>query len=148
MPRSRAIIVRDGAVALIERRRDGRLYYVFPGGGGEGGETPEAAALREVREELGLLVEIGGLVATFRQDGDLQFFFLATIAGGSFGAGDGPEMRGQRPPERGIYAPIWLPVGELLARLVFPRAVARLVADAMTDGWPSEPLSARDDGDA
>jgi 8-oxo-dGTP pyrophosphatase MutT (NUDIX family) len=145
MPRARAIIVRDRAVALIERRRDGRRYYVFPGGGVEDGETPEAAAIREVREELGLLVEIDGLVATFRQDGDLQFFFLATIAGGSFGAGDGPEMRGQRPPERGTYAPVWLPAAELLARRVYPRAIARLVASAAGAGWPHTPLDLAED---
>jgi 8-oxo-dGTP diphosphatase len=87
MPRARAIIVRDRAVALIERRRDGLLYYVFPGGGLEHDETPETAALREVREELGLLAEIDRLVAQFRRDGDLQFFFLATITGGAFSAG-------------------------------------------------------------
>ena len=51
--RSRVVLVREGEVALMRRARDGQDYYVFPGGGIEAGETAEAAAAREVWEELG-----------------------------------------------------------------------------------------------
>lgn len=140
MPRARAIIIRDRAVALIERRRAGQCYYVFPGGGVEAGETPHDAARREAREELGLLVEVGKPVAETRHQGDAHTFFLAEIVGGQFGAGDGDEVRGLKPPERGAYTPVWLPVEELTSRSVYPRAIARLVADAVTEGWPATPL--------
>ena len=43
MQRSCAAIVQGGKVTLIERKRDGSLYYLFPGGGVEEGETPEEA---------------------------------------------------------------------------------------------------------
>ena len=63
--RSRAIILREGPggaeVALIERRRGGRLYYVFPGGGIEPGESPEAAAARELVEETGIRARLTAL---------------------------------------------------------------------------------------
>ncbi len=45
MQRSCAAIVQGGKVTLIERKRDGSLYYLFPGGGVEEGETPEEAPM-------------------------------------------------------------------------------------------------------
>ena len=53
-PSARAVILRDGKVAMVHSRRFG--YYKFPGGGIEAGETPEEAMIRETREETGLTV--------------------------------------------------------------------------------------------
>ena len=63
MFRSRAIIIRNRHIALIKRQREGRTYYVVPGGGREPGETPEQTAIRESYEELGLNVAIDRLLA-------------------------------------------------------------------------------------
>jgi 8-oxo-dGTP pyrophosphatase MutT (NUDIX family) len=54
MARATALIVNDGQIALIERQgsRRGALYYLFPGGQVEHGESPDAATVREVEEEL------------------------------------------------------------------------------------------------
>ncbi len=99
--RSRAIILREGPggaeVALVERRRDGRLYYVFPGGGVEPGESPAEAVVREVAEELGLRVAPGRLVAEVAAGDAVQYFFVVSITGGRFGTGHGPEVRGETP---------------------------------------------------
>ena len=51
---ARSIILRDGKVAMLHSLRQD--YYKFPGGGIETGETPEAAMIRETREEAGLVV--------------------------------------------------------------------------------------------
>jgi len=45
---------------LVTRRSEGRVfggYWEFPGGGIEGGESAFEAAVRETREEAGLVVE-------------------------------------------------------------------------------------------
>lgn len=53
-----AVVVRDGLVLMTCRRRaEGTLLWAFPGGEIEPGERPEAAARREVHEELDLSVE-------------------------------------------------------------------------------------------
>jgi mutator protein MutT len=53
-------VVKDGAL-LIDRRPDAGLLgglWEFPGGKIEAGETPAASAVREVKEELGIDVEV------------------------------------------------------------------------------------------
>jgi 8-oxo-dGTP diphosphatase len=67
--RGAVILIQGGKVALIRRERAGRIYYLFPGGGAEGDETPEQAAVREAREELGLTVALTRLVAEVRFNG-------------------------------------------------------------------------------
>lgn len=53
-----AIITDAGKVLLVKRRvSEGQLSWQFPAGAVEEGETVEAAAVREVREETGLIVE-------------------------------------------------------------------------------------------
>ena len=52
-----AVIVKDGRVLLVQRRvKEGSLSWQFPAGAVEEGESPGAAAVRETREETGLIV--------------------------------------------------------------------------------------------
>jgi len=54
-----AVVVRGGRV-LLSRRPPGKHLaglWEFPGGKVEDGETPEAALVREVREELGIEID-------------------------------------------------------------------------------------------
>jgi 8-oxo-dGTP diphosphatase len=66
MPRDRklvvaGLIVRDGLVLITQRRADQALplQWEFPGGKVEPGEAPTAALARELREEIGVTVEVG-----------------------------------------------------------------------------------------
>lgn len=57
------VIVRDDRVLLVKHRREAQEYWLLPGGGVEWGEALAACAARECREEVGLEVEVGPLVA-------------------------------------------------------------------------------------
>lgn len=137
MFRSRAIIVRNNYIALIKRQREGRVYYVIPGGGREPGETPEQTAIRESLEELGLNVSIDRLLAKVVYHGREQYYFSARVIGGHFGTGNGPEMIGKYPPERGTYTPVWILLKQVENIDLFPPSIAQLISLAVKTGWPA-----------
>jgi len=57
-----AVIFREGRILLVRRARSpGKGFYSRPGGRVEFGESLHAALHREVDEETGLRIEIGGL---------------------------------------------------------------------------------------
>ena len=110
------MIVEDGRVALIRRVRDGRTYYLFPGGGVEEGETPEQAAIREAHEELGVDVELSEQLHMEDFRGVPFVYFGARIVGGEFGTGRWPDHadRDAETRERhGTYEAVWVPLDEL-----------------------------------
>ena len=53
--------ISDHYILLIQHRHYaiGHSYWLLPGGGLEGDETPEACVQREIREETHLHVEVG-----------------------------------------------------------------------------------------
>ncbi|WP_105036481.1 NUDIX domain-containing protein [Cryobacterium aureum] len=51
-----AVCFRDDAGRILTVRKRGTSFFMLPGGKSEPGETPGAAALREVYEELGVTV--------------------------------------------------------------------------------------------
>jgi 8-oxo-dGTP diphosphatase len=54
------VVVRDGKVLLVQRGKEpGRGLWAVPGGMVDLGETSQAAAAREAKEETGLDVEVG-----------------------------------------------------------------------------------------
>ncbi len=59
-----AVVTDDEGRILLQRRRDNGLW-ALPGGGMDLGDTLPGCAVREVKEETGLDVEVTGLVGTY-----------------------------------------------------------------------------------
>jgi ADP-ribose pyrophosphatase YjhB (NUDIX family) len=62
-----SVIVEHAGRLLLQQRamEPGRGLWTFPGGFLEVGETPESGAVRETREEVGLEVELRGLLGVY-----------------------------------------------------------------------------------
>lgn len=145
MARGAAIIFEGRQVALIKRVRHTatgvHTYYLLPGGHIEAGETPEQATIREVHEELGLHVQLDRLIAVVEFRGMEQFVYLASVTGGQFGAGDGPEMASPPESARGSYTPVWMDCAELMRHDVRPFALAWMLSQGEL---PAKPVHIRD----
>lgn len=131
MTRDRAsvILIKNNKIGLIKRIREEAVYYVFPGGGIEEGETPEVAAKREALEEVGVEVKIHECLAKVKFNG-IQYFFLAEIIHGTFGAGQGEEYTDEQ-RNRGTYLPMWIGIEELDSINVKPKEVANKIQNLL-----------------
>ncbi len=65
-----AAIIRDGDRIFATQRGYGEYKdgWEFPGGKVEPGETPQEALVREIKEELDAIIEVGELINTIEYD--------------------------------------------------------------------------------
>lgn len=137
--RGAVVLIHDGQVALIKRVNVSGEYYLFPGGGTDGGESAADAALREAREELGVDVELLGLLCTVQFRGRRQKYYLAKMVGGTFGTGTGDELFLDASSPRGTYTPVWMALASLKRHDVRPRALVSMIEGGMPS-LPSEAI--------
>jgi 8-oxo-dGTP pyrophosphatase MutT (NUDIX family) len=137
--RAGIILIEENKLALMERHRNGRHYFSFPGGGIDKGESPRETAAREAEEELGIQVEIKQKVAEVVFNGKTQHYFLAEKISGEFGTGTGEEYQNQD-PVHGTFHPLFMPLADVLNNNVLPQPLAELVVRSAKEGWPAEPV--------
>ena len=86
------VLVRSGGkLVMVRRAIDPALgRWSFPSGYVDRGEAVEEAAVREVREETGLEIELDGLIGLYSGGGSVVILaaYSATIAGGELTPGD------------------------------------------------------------
>ena len=89
-----AVVIVEGDRVLIQRRREGDAlvdWWEFPGGKRKAGESWQQAAVREVREELGIDIAAGDILAMAEHQRDERTLLLAFVAGQRLGGE--PEAR-------------------------------------------------------
>jgi 8-oxo-dGTP diphosphatase len=107
-------VVRDGSGRLLMVRRarpPGEGLWTIPGGRVEPGEDDAAALARELKEETGLDVVVGGLAGTVERPGPDGVTFeihdyAATVTGGTLRAGDDAAEAGWIAPDRLCGLPV------------------------------------------
>ncbi len=122
------LLFRDGRLLITQRPPGSHLagLWEFPGGKCEPGETLEDCLARELREELGVTVQVGERVAEIAHDYPdkqvrLHFFLCRLLTG--------------KPQPIQCAAVAWVSAGELDGH-VFPAADAELLGRLKAEtGW-------------
>ncbi len=126
-------VVKSGRSFLVGIRPEGvplAGFAEFPGGKLLSGESPQAAAVRECREETGLAVEVTGEYPSTMhcyEHGLLHIHFFRCRT-----ANDSPQGSKPRPPFRWVES-------EELANLQFPAANAQLMRLLLGENQANSP---------
>jgi ADP-ribose pyrophosphatase YjhB (NUDIX family) len=100
------LVIDDGRILLVRHEKDGRSYWLLPGGGLEYGESLEEALRREAEEETGLDIEVRDLVLVWeslppnRSRHGLNLCFRASVRGGTL------ETRGDDRLREAAFVPL------------------------------------------
>jgi ADP-ribose pyrophosphatase YjhB (NUDIX family) len=131
---SAVVLADDDGRVLLLRRAYTPYDWVLPGGGAEADESPTATALREVREETGLEVELERLTGVYYHADHAAGEFIHFVFRGRLP--DGADIRPQATEvaEWAFFAPDSLP------EPMSPSTRLRLL-DALAGPLPALPVT-------
>lgn len=130
-----AIVMRGDELLLVRHIKNGKSYWLLPGGGIEYGEPLAEALKRELREEAGIEIEVGDLAIvndTIPPDHTrhtINLCFTAHIVKGTIACGTDPRVVEVR----------YVPADELGALTFYPDIRHELVP-AIRAGFPRRAL--------
>jgi len=138
---ARAVVLHEGSVLLMGRRKNGLRYFAFPGGHIKEAETPEAALLRELREETTLNCAVERLlyVVHLEHRKETHLYYLVRLRGIRVLPELSPESAEYQLNATGTqaYTPQWVKLTDLPNVNCLPAPVARALAKDAAQGLPA-----------
>ncbi len=143
--RASAIIPYEDGLIVIKRIKgdndNKEEYYTIPGGGQEEGESIEEATLREIREELGIEVELTDKCYELESQGRKQYFFIAKYKSGEIGSGNGEEMININYEKYGLYIPEIIALDKIKHIKLLPKEIKDIIISDFNDIFKKNEIS-------
>ena len=140
--RAAAIIIHNGSLLLMYRKKDNKTYYAFPGGTVEPSEKPEETVLREVYEETSLQVNLGKLLYHIQiidgQTSKDEYFYLCEYVAGV------PKIQPcsieQQRMQKGdnYYELQWVKLSDIEKLLVYPLEIRDWLVQDLKTGFKNK----------
>jgi 8-oxo-dGTP pyrophosphatase MutT (NUDIX family) len=129
--RSAGIIIKDDKILMIHRYKKGKEYFVLPGGGIEGNETPEQAVIREIKEETSLDITVEKSLPYFIDEiGNEHYVYICNyISGEPAFAVDSPEAL--RNNKDNHYSLEWIDQNKISELTIFPIKTKEQLVDIL-----------------
>lgn len=120
------VIIKDDNILLMRRVKDGREYYVFPGGSIENNETEIEALKREIKEETSLSIGESKKLFELENQSRQEVYYLITEFTGT------PEIKSpekERMSEQNQYYLEWIKLSAIkeLDNLYPEEAIKKLI---------------------
>lgn len=131
---ARAVVIIDKKIILIHRKKYNNKkiikdYYVIPGGHLDEEETFEQAAIREVKEELGIEVSIEKeILHEFNNDlNQDEIFYECKYKSGILGTGFGEEWSNTDIQKYGSYEIVKFTIDEVKKINLLPKSIKEIL---------------------
>ena len=134
--RAVGIILKDNQVLLMYRIKNGKEYYVFPGGGVEKDESVEDAVLREILEETTLKVKVNRKLYLHDYDESEGHYYLCEYIEGKPELGDSIEKELMARDKGNFYRPEWMNIDKLEEILIYPLEIRDWLMADLENGFP------------
>ncbi len=139
---SRAIVINDNKLLVINRNKYGFKFVTIPGGHIEKNESPEETVIRETFEETSIKIANPRLIITeiFNKDYDQQFIFLCQYISGE--PAIQPETNESISNRLGqnLYSPNWLDIAKIKEANILPRELKDKLISYLSEEFPKEPI--------
>ena len=128
------LFLKDDSILLVRHEKNGKSYWLLPGGGVEFGETLEEALIREFKEEVGLTIEVGNLVLVQdsippdRHRQVLNLYFQVTSS----------DTHITVTPDNVLRDAAYYPLSELMSMTLHPDVRLELL-EGIHSGWKNSP---------
>jgi 8-oxo-dGTP diphosphatase len=148
--RAGAIVFHNNSLLLMYRQKNGKVYYVFPGGSIKSNESKEEAAIRELFEETSVVGDSAHLlyhlhikdIPTGSKDVlgyKDEFLFLCNYISGNPNLGSDSEEY-QRSSNKNFYEPMWVSVDHIKDILLYPLEVRDILVQNFKNDFKQEAI--------
>lgn len=133
--RAGVIVIHNNCLLLIYRQKNGKIYYVFPGGTIEPNETKEVAAIRELFEETTIIAKnpklfyqlhIKNIPANNKLGYKDEFLFLCEYVSGNPKLSE-DAIETTRISQTNSYEPIWVDINTIKDLRIYPIELKELL---------------------